>query len=281
MKSFFKPFNDSKELVSKKYQLSIIAGAILLGLSQYPSAATLSIGDTAPNFQAELSSSGDGERVDFYQWVENEGGKFTVLFSPPQDFTPVCATELAEVQKLVSGFKKKGVNVIGLSPNSVEQHRLWMEDVALLAGTKQVDFPVIADTELEVAKKYGMLPEDAEGGIERSAKDNFTVRTVFVLDNSSKKIMASYSYPMFIGRNFDELNRLLDGLLTVSAHNNQVAIPANGKLGDDLVLDPKVKTEQGEQNFGPVKTVELPSRNSGYPDYLRFVAFPQEGAEAE
>ena len=163
---------------------------------------TLKIGDTAPDFEA---STTDGV-IQFHNWI---GGDWCVLFSHPKDFTPVCTTELGSMAKLKPEFDKRGVKIIGLSVDPVDRHAEWSKDIEETQGAAP-NYPMIGDTDLKVAKLYGMLPAEAEGTSEgRTPMDNATVRNVFVI-GPDKKIRLVLVYPMSTGRNFDEILRVID-----------------------------------------------------------------------
>jgi alkyl hydroperoxide reductase subunit AhpC len=169
-----------------------------------------------------------------------------MLFSHPKDFTPVCATELAYVAKLNPEFEKRGCKVIGLSVDNVEDHQKWAADIEDIAGTK-LTFPLIADEDLGVAKLYDMLPaSDANSSEGRTAGDNQTVRTVYLI-GPDKKVKMSLTYPMSTGRNFDELLRVLDSAQLTA--NNKVGTPANWKKGEDVIILPAVDNEAAKELF--------------------------------
>ena len=199
----------------------------------------LRIGDTAPNFQAQTT---EGE-IDFHQWI---GDKWAVLFSHPKDFTPVCTTELGTMAKMKPEFDKRGVKIIGLSADPVDDHKKWAKDIEETQGHK-VKYPMIGDPELKVAKLYDMLPagegETSEG---RTAANNATVRTVFIV-GPDKKIKLMLSYPMSTGRNFDEVLRVLDSMQLTAKH--KVATPVNWKHGDDVIILPAVSDEEAKQKY--------------------------------
>jgi thioredoxin-dependent peroxiredoxin len=220
---------------------------------------SLRINDTAPDFTAETS---DGT-IDFHDWI---GDGYAMLFSHPKDFTPVCATELSYVAKLNDEFAKRDCKVIGLSVDKVDDHKRWAEDIADLAGT-DLNFPIIADDKLEVAKLYDMLPAEAGDSSEgRTAADNQTVRSVFLI-GPDKKIKFSVTYPMSTGRNFEELLRVLDSIQLTAKH--KVATPANWNKGEDVIILPAVNNEaaqdlfpQGWDTVKPyLRTVKDPSVN--------------------
>ena len=200
---------------------------------------SLRINDTAPDFTAETSEG----TVHFHEWV---GDGYAMLFSHPKDFTPVCATELAYVAKVNNEFAKRGCKVIGLSVDKVEDHKRWASDIEELAGTK-LNFPIIADEHLEVAKLYDMLPAEAGNTSEgRTAADNQTVRSVFLV-GPDKKIKVSLTYPMSSGRNFDELLRVLDSVQMTAKH--KVGTPANWHKGEDVIILPGVDNEAAKELF--------------------------------
>src|SRR6202790_264450 len=188
----------------------------------------LAINDIAPDFTA-ASTSGP---LHFYDWA---GDKWVVFFSHPKDFTPVCTTELGAVAKLKPEFDKRGVKVLGLSVDPVENHTKWSADIAETQGVGP-NYPMIGDTDLKVSKLYGMLPADAgETSEGRTAADNSTVRNVYVI-GPDKKIKLVISYPMSTGRNFDEVLRVIDSLQLTAKH--RLATPVNWKGGDDVIILP-------------------------------------------
>ena len=200
---------------------------------------SIRINDIAPNFKAQTTQ---GE-IEFHNWV---GEGWAVLFSHPKDFTPVCTTELGALAELESEFAKRNTKVIGLSVDPVDDHVSWLDDIAEVTGFRP-NYPIIADTELSVAKLYDMLPASTEGScVGRTAADNQTVRSVFII-GPDKKIKLQLSYPMATGRNFRELIRVIDSLqLTVS---HKLATPANWKKGDDVIIVPAVKDEEAKSLF--------------------------------
>lgn len=199
----------------------------------------LRINDTAPDFTAKTS---DGT-VNFHEWI---GDGWAMLFSHPKDFTPVCATELGHVASVKGEFEKRNCKVIGLSVDKVEDHQRWASDIEDLAGTP-LNFPIIADDDLSVAKMYDMLPaaegDSSEG---RTAADNATVRSVFLV-GPDKKIKMSLTYPMSTGRNFDELLRVIDSCKLTAEH--KVATPANWQQGEDVIIVPAVNNEAAKDLF--------------------------------
>jgi alkyl hydroperoxide reductase subunit AhpC len=197
---------------------------------------TLSIGSTAPDFEAGTTEG----HIRFHNWI---GDHWAILFSHPKDFTPVCTTELGYVAKLKPEFDKRNTKVIGLSVDPVGNHERWAQDIAETQGTAP-NFPMIGDPELKVAKAYNMLPADAGTTSDgRTAADNATVRTVFII-GPDKKIKLMMSYPMTTGRNFDEILRALDSIQLTSRH--KVATPANWKDGDRVIIVPSVSDEDAK-----------------------------------
>jgi alkyl hydroperoxide reductase subunit AhpC len=214
------------------------------------------IGDTAPNFQAETTEG----TIDFHQWI---GDSWAVLFSHPKDFTPVCTTELGYMARIKPEFDKRNVKIIGLSVDSVEDHRNWKKDIEETQGAA-VNYPMIADPELKVAKLYDMLPADASGDAKsRTAADNATVRSVFVI-GPDKKIKLILMYPMTTGRNFDELLRAIDSIQLTAKH--KVATPVNWKHGEDVIIPPSVSDEEAKKLF--------PSGWKALKPYLRITRQP-------
>jgi alkyl hydroperoxide reductase subunit AhpC len=196
----------------------------------------LSIGDTAPDFEAQTTEG----PIRFHDWI---GDKWAVLFSHPKDFTPVCTTELGYMAKIKPEFDKRGVKIIGLSVDPVDNHARWAADIAETQGTAP-NYPMIGDTDLKVAKLYGMLPADTPGGSDgRTAANNQTVRTVFVI-GPDKKIKLMLIYPMTTGRNFDEVLRVIDSLQLTASH--RVATPANWKHGEDVIIAGSVSDDEAK-----------------------------------
>jgi len=200
---------------------------------------TLRIGDEAPNFRAETT---DGP-VDFHQWI---GDKWAVLFSHPKDFTPVCTTELGTMARMKADFDKRGVKIIGLSVDPVDDHKKWLKDIEETQGAS-VNYPMIGDADLKVAKLYDMLPADTAGDAKgRTAATNATVRTVFVI-GPDKKIKLMLFYPMTTGRNVDELLRVIDSIQLTAKH--KVATPANWKQGQDVIIAGSVSDDDAKKLF--------------------------------
>jgi thioredoxin-dependent peroxiredoxin len=197
----------------------------------------LRIGDTAPNFQAETTEG----PIDFHQWI---GDKWAVLFSHPKDFTPVCTTELGTMAKLKADFDQRNTRIIGLSADPVDDHKRWASDIKETQGAA-VNYPMIGDPDLKVAKLYDMLPAEATPG-KRTPADNATVRTVFLI-GPDKKIKLMLFYPMTTGRNFDEILRVLDSIQLTARH--KVATPANWKQGQDVIIAGSVSDEDAKKLF--------------------------------
>ena len=218
---------------------------------------SLTIGDIAPDFEAETTQG----KIRFHDWI---GDSWAVLFSHPKDFTPVCTTELGYMARLKPEFDKRNVKIIGLSVDPVDNHAKWAEDIAETQGTAP-NFPMIGDTDLKVAKLYGMLPAATAGGSEgRTAADNQTVRTVFVI-GPDKKIKLLIVYPMTTGRNFDEVLRVIDSLQLTAKH--RVATPVNWKQGEDVIIAGSVSNDEA-------KTIYPDGWKAPRP-YLRIVPQPK------
>ncbi|WP_022949499.1 peroxiredoxin [Methylohalobius crimeensis] len=199
----------------------------------------LRINDEAPNFTAETTHG----PINFHDYI-NDG--WAILFSHPKDFTPVCTTELGYMAGLEAEFAKRNCKVIGLSVDSVEDHLNWEKDIEETQGHR-VGYPMIADTDLAVAKLYNMLPADESGTSEgRTAATNATVRSVFII-GPDKKIKMMMTYPMTSGRNFDEILRVLDSIQLTSRH--KVATPVNWNNGDDVIIVPTVSDEEAKSIF--------------------------------
>lgn len=217
---------------------------------------TLRINQTAPDFTADTTQG----QISFHDWI---GDSWAVLFSHPKNFTPVCTTELGAMAGLDEEFKKRNVKVIGISVDPVESHAQWKQDIKTATGFT-VEYPLIGDKELKVAKLYDMLPDDAGSSSEgRTPADNATVRSVYVI-GPDKKIKLILTYPMTTGRNFDEILRTIDSIQLTAKH--QVATPANWKQGDDVIITAAVSNEDAVKRFGSFDTV-LP--------YLRKTKQPQ------
>ena len=199
----------------------------------------LRIGDKAPDFEAETTKG----RIKFHEWL---GDSYGILFSHPKDFTPVCTTELGYLAKLEPEFAKRNVKVIGLSVDPVENHERWRGDIKEVTGG-DVQYPMIGDSDLNVAKLYDMLPAETEGTSEgRTAATNATVRTVYII-GADKLIKAMLIYPMSSGRNFDEVLRVIDSLQLGAKH--KIATPAQWKQGDDVIIAGSVSDDDAKTLF--------------------------------
>jgi alkyl hydroperoxide reductase subunit AhpC len=199
----------------------------------------LAINSDAPDFEAQTTEG----PIHFHEWLGNAWG---VIFSHPKDFTPVCTTELGYMARIKPDFDKRGVKVIGLSVDPVDKHAGWAKDIQETQGSA-VNFPMIGDTDLKVAKLYGMLPASAgETSEGRTAADNATVRNVYVI-GPDKKIKLVISYPMSTGRNFDEVLRVIDSMQLTAKH--KVATPVNWKNGDDVIILPAVTEAEAKEKY--------------------------------
>ncbi|HEY7374360.1 MAG TPA: peroxiredoxin [Polyangia bacterium] len=218
---------------------------------------TLRIGDTAPDFQADTTSG----PIKFHEWL---GDSWSVLFSHPKDFTPVCTTELGYMARLKPEFDKRGVKIIGLSVDPVDAHAKWANDIKETQGYAP-NYPMIGDPELKVAKAWGMLPAEISGGAQgRTAADNQTVRNVFVV-GPDKKIKLILVYPMSAGRNFDEVLRVIDSLQLSAKH--KVSTPVNWKQGEDVIIAGAVSDEEAKKIY--------PSGWKAPKPYIRIVPQPK------
>jgi alkyl hydroperoxide reductase subunit AhpC len=201
--------------------------------------STLALGDTVPDFTAETTEG----TIRFHEWL---GNSWAMLFSHPKDFTPVCTTELGLVAKLKPEFDKHNCKVIGLSVDSVEDHRRWANDIKDATGFAP-NYPLIADRDLKVAKLYGMLPASVQGEAgARTAADNATVRSVFLI-GPDKKIKLMITYPMSTGRDFTEILRVLASCQLTAAY--KVATPADWKPGDEVIIAPSVSSDDAKQLY--------------------------------
>ena len=199
----------------------------------------LRLGTTAPDFTADTTEG----QIKFHDWI---GEKWAMLFSHPKDFTPVCTTELGYVAKLKAEFDKRNVKVIGLSVDSVDDHKKWSKDIEETQGAAP-NYPMIGDPNLEIAKLYDMLPAETSGAASgRTAADNFTVRNVYII-GPDKKIKLILTYPMTTGRNFDEILRVIDSIQLTAAH--KVATPANWKDGGDVIIVPAVSDDEAKGKY--------------------------------
>lgn len=215
----------------------------------------LRINDVAPDFTAETTQG----TIHFHEWI---GDNYAVLFSHPKDFTPVCTTELGAVAGLEKQFAQRGAKVIGLSVDRVGDHSNWTKDIKDVSG-HEVNYPIIGDPELKVAKLYDMLPAEAGDSCEgRTPALNAPVRTVFVI-GPDKRIKLTLSYPMTTGRNFDEILRVLDSIQLTSKH--KVATPADWKPGDDIIITGAVSDEDAKTLFPGYKTVKPYLRTAAQP----------------
>jgi alkyl hydroperoxide reductase subunit AhpC len=218
---------------------------------------SIRINDEAPNFTAETTQG----TINFHEWV---GDGWAILFSHPKDFTPVCTTELGYMAGLQPEFAKRNCKIIGLSVDPVASHGKWVGDIEETQGHK-VNYPMIGDPELKIAKLYDMLPGDAGDSCEgRTPANNATVRTVFVV-GPDKKIKLTLSYPMSTGRNFDEVLRVLDSIQLTAKH--PVATPVNWKPGGDVIIVTSVSDEDAKKKF--------PAGFKTLKPYLRVTAQPK------
>jgi len=211
------------------------------------------LGSTAPNFKAETTQG----TIDFHEFI---GDNWVVLFSHPADFTPVCTTELGEVARRQADFDSRGVKVIGLSANKLEDHNKWVEDINEVNNVK-VGFPIIADYERKVSALYDMLDHQDATNVDTKGIP-FTVRSVFIVD-PKKIIRLTLTYPASTGRNFDEIIRVIDSLQLGDKH--RITTPANWRKGDDVIVHPSVSNEKAAELFPGFKTVK---------PYLRFAKSP-------
>jgi alkyl hydroperoxide reductase subunit AhpC len=216
----------------------------------------LRIGDEAPNFQAQTTEG----PIDFHKWI---GDKWAILFSHPKDFTPVCTTELGTMARMKPEFDKRNTKIIGLSADPVDDHKRWAKDIEETQGSA-VNYPMIGDSDLKVAKLYDMLPAAESGEGKRTAANNATVRTVFVI-GPDKKIKLMLFYPMTTGRNFDEILRILDSLQLTSKH--KVATPANWKQGQEVIIAGSVSDDDAKKQY--------PAGWKAPKPYLRIVPQPK------
>jgi alkyl hydroperoxide reductase subunit AhpC len=201
---------------------------------------SLQIGDTAPDFEAETTEG----RIRFHDWV---GDSWAVLFSHPKDFTPICTTELGYMAKIKPEFDRRGVKIIGLSVDPSDSHSEWAKDIEETQGTAP-NYPIIADSDFNVSKLYGMLTSDIAGDpLARTPADNQTVRNVFVI-GPDKKVKLILVYPMTTGRNFDEVLRVIDSLQLTAKH--KVSTPVNWKQGEDVIVAGSVSDDEAKEMFG-------------------------------
>jgi alkyl hydroperoxide reductase subunit AhpC len=200
---------------------------------------TLRIGDEAPNFSAQTTQG----PINFHEWI---GNQWAVLFSHPKDFTPVCTTELGYMARIKPEFDKRNTRIIGLSVDSVDDHKKWASDIEETQGAAP-NYPIIGDSDFKVAKLYDMLPAEVSGDAKkRTPAENATVRSVFII-GPDKKIKLILMYPMTTGRNFDEVLRALDSIQLTAKH--KVSTPANWKQGQDVIISGSVSDEEAKKQF--------------------------------
>ena len=217
----------------------------------------LRIGDEAPNFTVETTEG----TINFHDWI---GDGYAILFSHPKDFTPVCTTELGYMAGLKPEFDKRNTKVVGLSIDSVDDHNAWLNDIEETQG-HAVNYPLIGDTDLEVAKLYDMIHPNASGAAKsRTAADNATIRSVFIV-GPDKLIKLIITYPMSTGRNFDEVLRVLDSIRLTAKH--KVATPVNWRQGEDVIIVPTVSDEAAREKYPDGWKAPKP--------YLRIVPQPE------
>ena len=217
----------------------------------------LHINEEAPNFTAETTEG----TINFHEWI---GNGWAILFSHPKDFTPVCTTELGYMARLKGEFDKRNCKVMGLSIDPVTDHKKWAKDIEETQG-HAVNYPIIGDSDLKVAKLYDMIHPDVAGSsVGRTAADNQTVRSVFMV-GPDKKIKLMLTYPMTTGRNFDEVLRVLDSMQLTAKH--QVATPVNWKQGDDVIIVTSVSDEDAKKKY--------PQGWKALRPYLRLVSQPK------
>ena len=217
----------------------------------------LRLGDTAPDFEVDSTEG----RIRFHDWI---GDSWAVLFSHPKDFTPVCTTELGYMAKIKPEFDRRGVKIIGLSVDATGDHEQWARDIEETQGHAP-NYPIIGDSEFQVAKLYGMLPAETSGDPKaRTPADNQTVRNVFVI-GPDKKLKLILVYPMTTGRNFDEVLRVIDSLQLTA--NHKVSTPVNWQQGDDVIIAGSVSDEQAKELFGDWDAPK---------PYIRIVPQPRE-----
>ncbi|MCO4861044.1 MAG: peroxiredoxin [Cupriavidus sp.] len=214
------------------------------------------LGEQAPDFTAETTEG----QISFHEWI---GDGWAILFSHPKDFTPVCTTELGYMARLKPEFDKRNTKIIGLSIDPVGDHQRWVKDIEETQGCT-VNYPMIGDADLKVAKLYDMIHPEASGGGPRTAVDNATIRSVFII-GPDKKVKAMLVYPMSAGRNFDEVLRLLDSLQLNAKHT--VATPVNWKPGEDVIIPTSVSDEEANKKY--------PQGFKTLKPYLRTVAQPK------
>jgi len=218
---------------------------------------SLQLGEVAPDFEAETTEG----RIRFHEWI---GDSWAVLFSHPKDFTPVCTTELGYMAKMKPEFDKRNTKIIGLSVDPVDKHAKWADDIRETQG-QAPNYPMIGDTDLNVSKKYGMLPASLDGSSEgRTAADNMTVRNVFII-GPDKRVKLLIAYPMTTGRNFDEVLRVLDSLQLTAKY--KVATPVNWHQGEDVIIAGSVSDDDARKTYPNGWTAPRP--------YIRIVPQPK------
>lgn len=218
--------------------------------------AVLRIGDEAPDFTAQTTEG----PIEFHKWLGSDWG---ILFSHPKDFTPVCTTELGNLAHLKPEFDRRNCKILGLSIDPVASHHDWAKDIEETQGAA-LNYPVIGDEDLTVAKLYDMIHPNASGDGKRTAVDNATIRSVFVI-GPDKRIKVILTYPMSTGRNFNEVLRILDSCQLTAQH--KVATPVNWKVGEDVIIAPSVSDDEAKQRFPAGWKTEKP--------YLRYVKVPK------
>ena len=216
----------------------------------------LQLGDTAPDFEAATTRG----RIRFHEWI---GDSWAVLFSHPKDFTPVCTTELGYMARIQPEFDRRGVKIIGLSVDAIDNHEKWADDIEETQGARP-GYPIIGDDDFNVSKLYGMLPASASGDpAKRTPADNQTVRNVFVI-GPDKKVKLILVYPMSTGRNFDEVLRVIDSLQLTASH--KVSTPVNWQPGQDVIIGGAVSNDEAKEIFGEWKAPK---------PYIRIVPQPR------
>ncbi len=205
---------------------------------------SLRINDVVPDFEADTSQG----PIRFHEWL---GDSWAILFSHPKDFTPVCTTEFGAVAKLSEEWKKRGTKVIGISVDGVDDHKGWIGDIESYSSSR-VDFPIIADEDLKVAKLFDMLPADAYLPDGRTPADSATVRAVFII-GPDKQLKLTMTYPMTVGRNFGEVLRALDALQATTSKG--IATPVDWTVGEDVIIPPSVSDEEARAKFGEFETI--------------------------
>ena len=205
----------------------------------------LRINDIAPDFEAHTTLG----KISFHKWLSDSWG---ILFSHPKDFTPVCTTELGYMAKIEGEFKSRNCKIIGLSVDGLDDHENWKKDIEETQGAK-VNYPMISDENLEIAKLYNMLPSEEVNDGKRTAMTNATVRSIFLID-PEKKIRMMLTYPMTTGRNFDEIIRVIDSIQLTS--KKKVATPANWKKDEEVIIVPAVSDEEAKELFGKFRKIK-------------------------